>query len=36
LAANPDVAATGVNPLNHFLSFGVQEGRMAVNDGVWQ
>jgi serralysin len=36
LGANPDVAAAGVNPLDHFLSFGAQEGRMAVNDGLSQ
>lgn len=27
LAANPDVAAAGVNPFQHFLQFGVNEGR---------
>jgi serralysin len=35
LAENPDVAAAGVNPLEHFLSFGIYEGRQAVSDGVW-
>jgi serralysin len=35
LAANPDVAAAGMNPLDHFLQFGIYEGRQAVNDGVW-
>jgi serralysin len=35
LAANPDVAAAGVDPLEHFLSFGIYEGRQAVNDGLW-
>jgi len=35
LANNPDVAAAGVNPLDHFLTFGIYEGRQAVNDGVW-
>ena len=24
-----------VNPLDHFLTFGIHEGRQAVNDGVW-
>ena len=28
LAANPDVAAAGVNPLRHYLQFGYQEGRV--------
>jgi hypothetical protein len=32
LAANPDVAAAHVNPLDHFQS-GIFEGRQAVNDG---
>lgn len=27
LEANPDVAAAGVNPLEHFLTFGIYEGR---------
>ncbi len=27
LAANPDVAAAGVNPLRHFMSYGLLEGR---------
>ncbi|MBB5278503.1 hypothetical protein HNR26_004604 [Rhizobium rosettiformans] len=27
LAANPDVAAAGVNPFTHFLNFGAKEGR---------
>lgn len=31
LAANPDVAAAGVNPFTHYLHFGVNEGR-APND----
>ncbi len=35
LAANPDVVAAMVNPLEHFLTFGIYEGRSAVNDGVW-
>ncbi len=29
LAANPDVAAAGVNPLDHFLMNGIYEGRSA-------
>jgi hypothetical protein len=36
LAANPDVAAAHVNPLDHFLQNGIYEGRAAVNDGPWQ
>ena len=36
LAANPDVAAAGVNPLDHFLQFGIYEGRQAVNDGLFR
>jgi serralysin len=35
LAANPDVAAAGVNPLDHYLQSGIYEGRTAANDGVW-
>jgi serralysin len=35
LAANPNVAAAAINPLQHFLQFGIYEGRQAVNDGVW-
>jgi serralysin len=35
LAANPDVAAAGVNPLDHFLLHGIFEGRQAVNDGLF-
>ena len=35
LAANPDVAAAHINPLDHFLAFGIYEGRQAVNDGVF-
>ena len=35
LAAYPDVAAAGVNPLVHFLQFGQHEGRSAFADGVW-
>ena len=35
LAAYPDVAAAQVNPLEHYLAFGVHEGRSAFADGVW-
>jgi serralysin len=35
LAANPDVAAAGVDPLAHYLHFGIYEGRSVVNDGTW-
>jgi Ca2+-binding RTX toxin-like protein len=35
VAANPDVAAAGVNPLAHFLEFGVHEGRLALGDGLF-
>ena len=35
LAANPDVAAAGVNPLEHFLKFGIYEGRQPIDDGMW-
>ena len=35
LAAYPDVAAADVNPLQHFLQFGMHEGRSAFADGVW-
>ena len=35
LAANPDVAAGGANPLAHYLMFGIYEGRQAVNDDLW-
>ena len=27
LAANPDIAAAGLDPLDHYLRFGVYEGR---------
>ena len=29
LAENPDVAAAGVEPLQHYLTFGFEEGRLA-------
>ena len=29
------VAAAGVNPLDHYLTFGIYEGRTIVNDGLW-
>jgi serralysin len=32
---NPDVAAANIDPLEHYLMFGIYEGRVAVNDGVW-
>jgi hypothetical protein len=35
LAANPDVAAAGVNPLLHYLALGIHEGRSSHADGVW-
>jgi serralysin len=35
LAANPDVAAGGANPLAHYMQFGIYEGRQAVNDAMW-
>lgn len=37
LDANPDVMAAGVNPLSHYLGFGVHEGRQVVaNSGdLW-
>jgi serralysin len=35
LTANPDVAAAGVDPLGHYLQFGIYEGRPVVHDGVW-
>ena len=35
LAANPDVAAAGINPLDHYLTLGTYEGRTVVNDGLW-
>ena len=35
LAANPNVAAAQVNPLDHFINSGIYEGRAAVNDGMF-
>ncbi len=35
LAAHPDVAAANINPLDHYLMFGIYEGRQPVNDGAW-
>jgi serralysin len=35
LAANPDVAAAHVNPLDHYLNNGIYEGRTPINDGAW-
>jgi len=28
LQANPDVAAAGINPLQHYLEYGIIEGRI--------
>jgi hypothetical protein len=28
-------AAAMINPLDHFLNYGIYEGRAAVNDGIW-
>jgi hypothetical protein len=37
LAANPDVAAAKVDPMAHYLNFGVREGRTitAADSGLW-
>jgi serralysin len=35
LAANPDVAAAHVNPLDHFMQNGIYEGRAVVSDWMW-
>ncbi|MGF7178173.1 Ig-like domain-containing protein [Azospirillum doebereinerae] len=37
LTENPDVAQAGVNPLSHYLDYGVREGRTikAVDGGLW-
>jgi len=35
LAAYPDVAAAHINPLQHFLQFGIHEGRSPFADGTW-
>lgn len=37
LADNPDVAASGQDPLSHYLNWGIREGRTitAVQDGDW-
>ncbi|MFC7538405.1 hypothetical protein ACFQU2_01655 [Siccirubricoccus deserti] len=29
------MAAAGINPMEHFLQFGVHEGRLTFADGVW-
>jgi hypothetical protein len=34
LTANPDVAAAHVDPLTHYLTYGVREGRMIVPSGT--
>ena len=36
LRHNPDVAAAHINPLDHFLTFGIYEGRQAVDDGLFR
>jgi serralysin len=33
LAANPDVAAANMNPLDHYLNFGIYEGRALAPSG---
>ena len=35
LAHCADVAAAGVNPLDHYLQFGIYGGGAVVNDGLW-
>ena len=35
LAMNPDVAAAGINPLEHWLQYGIYEDRRTGSDGVW-
>ena len=30
-----DVAAAGMNPLEHYLRFGYTEGRLSFGDGAW-
>jgi hypothetical protein len=35
LAHYPDVAASGADPLIHYLQHGVHEGRATFADGVW-
>ena len=37
LDANPDIKAAGVNPLNHYLAYGIHEGRQIVAniDELW-
>ncbi len=37
LTENPDVAMAGIDPLSHFLDYGVREGRIikAVDKGLW-
>lgn len=37
LSRNPDVAAADINPLVHYLQYGLQEGRMmtAADEGLW-
>ena len=33
-SASP-MAAASTNPLDHYLTFGIYEGRTVVNDGLW-
>ena len=35
LANYTDIAAAGVNPLDHFYNNGIYEGRSTFGDGVW-
>jgi hypothetical protein len=35
LAAYSDVAAADIDPLQHFLQFGIYEGRSSFGDGVF-
>lgn len=35
LAAYADIAAAHINPLTHFLQFGIHEGRSGFADGTW-
>jgi hypothetical protein len=35
LGAYQDVAAAGMNPLEHYLRHGYAEGRLTFGDGAW-
>jgi hypothetical protein len=35
LVNNPDVAAAGIDPLDHVINTGIYEGRAAIGDNVW-